>query len=58
MGVHAEQKELFSYQVDPDRRVRADHPRRAIRHTVNFGFVRQAAAHCYDCNGHVSAALR
>jgi hypothetical protein len=24
MGVHAAQKELFSYQVDLDRRVRAD----------------------------------
>lgn len=31
MCVHWAQKELFSYQVDLDRRVRADHPLRAIR---------------------------
>jgi transposase len=55
MGVHAERKELFSYQVDLERRVRADHPLRAIRRTVDFGFGRQAVAHCYGCNGHVSA---
>ncbi len=55
MGVHSAQKELFSYQVDLDRRVRADHPLRAIRRVVDFSFVRGEVAHCYGSNGHVSA---
>jgi transposase len=55
MGVHAAQKELFSYQVDLDRRVRADHPLRAIRRAVDFSFVRLEVAGCYGYNGHVSA---
>jgi len=55
MGVHWAQKELFSYQVELERRVRADHPLRAIRRTVDFGFVRQEVARCYGRNGHVSA---
>jgi transposase len=55
MGVHTAQKELFSYQVDLDRRVRADHPLRAIRRTMDFGFVRQEVARCYGYNGNVSA---
>lgn len=54
MGQHAGQKELFSYQVDLDRRVRADHPLRAIRATIDFGFVRAEVAHCYGYNGNVS----
>lgn len=55
MGVHTAQKELFSYQVDLNRRVRADHPLRAIQRTVDFGFVRQEVAACYGHNGNVSA---
>lgn len=54
MGIQEEQKEMFSYQVDLDRRVRADHPLRAIRATIDFGFVRQEVAHCYGYNGQVS----
>jgi hypothetical protein len=30
MGVHQPQTELFSYQVNLDRRIRADHPLRRI----------------------------
>jgi transposase len=54
MGIQSGQKEMFSYQVDLDRRVRADHPLRAIRTTIDFSFVRQEVAHCYGYNGQVS----
>lgn len=54
MGRHEGQKELFSYQVDLDRRVRADHPLRAIRAGIDFGFVRAEVAHCYGDNGNES----
>ena len=55
MGTHDGQKEMFSYQVDLDRRIRADHPLRAIRAAIDFSFVRQEVAHCYGYNGNVSA---
>src|SRR5215213_2468121 len=54
MGEHTQQKELFSYRVDLDRRVRADHPLRRIRAAVDFRFVRQEVAGCYGRNGQVS----
>ena len=54
MGQHDGQKEFFSYQVDLDRRVRADHPLRAIRARIDFRFVRDEVAHCYGYNGNVS----
>jgi transposase len=55
MGQHDGQKDMFSYQVDLDRRVRADHPLRAIRARSDFRFVRDEVAHCYGYNGNVSA---
>jgi len=54
MGRQSEQKELFSYRVDLDRRVRADHPLRRIRERIDFGFVRAAVQGCYGYNGNVS----
>jgi transposase len=54
MGIHKGQKELFSYQVDLDRRVRADHPLRAVRSAVDFSFVRAEVAGCYGFNGNES----
>ena len=54
MGKHDAQKELFSYSVDLDRRVHADHPLRRVQAMINFGFVREAVAHTYGDNGHVS----
>jgi transposase len=54
MGTHDPQKELFSYQVDLERRVRADHPLRAVRAAVDFGFVRAEVAQFYGGNGNVS----
>lgn len=50
MGQHSGQKELFSYEVNLDRRIRADHPLRAIRAVIDFSFVRQEVAHCYGYN--------
>lgn len=54
MGVHQPQKELFSYQVNLDRRVRADHPLRRVAQAVDFGFVRAEVAHCYGEKGNES----
>jgi transposase len=54
MGQHDGQAELFSYQVNLERRVRADHPLRAIRDAIDFTFVRQKVAHCYGRNGNES----
>jgi hypothetical protein len=33
MGTGDDQKELFSYSVDPDKRVRPDNPLRQVRET-------------------------
>lgn len=54
MGQHTGQKEMFSYEVNLDRRVRADHPLRAIRRAIDFSFVRGEVAHRYGYNGQVS----
>lgn len=54
MGMHDGQKALFSYQVDLDRRVHANHPLRRVLAMVDFGFVRPAVAGTYGTNGHVS----
>ena len=40
MGSQEPQKQMFSYQIDLDRRVRTEHPLRRIRETIDFGFVR------------------
>jgi transposase len=54
MGLHEGQKELFSYQIDLDRRVRAGHPLRRVRQTIDFTFAPEAVAHTYGENGNVS----
>ncbi len=54
MGVHQGQTELFSYQVNLDKRVRADHPLRRIAAQVDFSFIRQEVAASYGNNGNVS----
>lgn len=54
MGVQQPQKELFSYQVDLDRRIRSDHPLRRISELVDFDFVRQEVKDKYGYNGNVS----
>ena len=54
MGQQDGQKELFSYNVDLDRRVRADNPLRRVANLIDFTFARQAVAHTYGANGNVS----
>src|SRR5215471_15290043 len=53
MGTHQTQNELFNYQVNLDKRVRADHPLRRIHGILDLSFVRPAVAGFYGKNGHV-----
>ena len=54
MGKHQPQKDLFSYSVDLDKRVRADHPLRKVAEQVDFSFVREAVKDHYGINGNES----
>jgi transposase len=54
MGMHTPQKELFSYGVDLDRRVHADHPLRRVSAMVDFAFAREAVKHTCGANGNES----
>jgi len=54
MGIHQPQPELFSYQVNLDKRVRADHPLRRVAHAVDFTFVRAEVSGLYGGNGNES----
>src|SRR5580698_9833465 len=54
MGVHQTQKDLFTYSVQLDKRVRPDHPLRRIHALIDFSFVRAETARCYGGNGNVS----
>jgi len=54
MGVHQPQVELFSYQVNLDKRVRADHPLRRVAAQIDFSFIRAEVASAYGYNGQVS----
>lgn len=54
MGIHQPQGELFSYQVNLEKRVRPDHPLRRVLEVVDFSFVRQEVAEYYGRNGHES----
>lgn len=54
MGQQDNQKDLFAYNVDLDRRVRASNPLRQVAAAVDFSFVRHEVAHSYGHNGNVS----
>jgi transposase len=54
MGLKEEQKDLFSYSVDLDRRVRTDNPLRQIRGAIDFTFVREKVKPFYGHNGNES----
>lgn len=54
MGKHEKQKDLFSYGIDLDARVRKDHPLRKVAQRVDFSFVRDEVADKYGSNGNVS----
>jgi hypothetical protein len=46
MGIHQPQPELFSYQVNLEKRVRPDHPLRRVAQAVDFTFVRAEGGPC------------
>jgi transposase len=54
MGIKEEQKELFSYSVDLDKRLPIDHPLRKIREHVDFSFIRDEVKESYGYNGNES----
>lgn len=54
MGLHVSQPPLFSYRLNLDHRVRADHPLRAINEQIDFTFIRAAVADTYGQNGNES----
>ena len=54
MGEHQGQGALFSYGVDLERRVRADHPLRRVVAAIDFTFARGVVAHTYGDRGNVS----
>lgn len=54
MGCHITQKNLFSYQVDLDKRVRKNNPLRKIAACLDFRFVRREVKQFYGQNGNES----
>ena len=54
MGTLEAQKELFNYHVNLDKRVRDNHPLRAVKSAIDFAFVRQEVQELYGHNGHES----
>jgi transposase len=54
MGKQDTEPVLFSYQVNLDTRVRADHPLRKIKEKIDFSFARRRVSGCYGKNGNVS----
>jgi len=54
MGIKEEQKELFSYSIDIDKRLPIDHPLRKIKEHIDFSFVRSEVQKSYGYNGNES----
>jgi transposase len=54
MGIQDGQQELFAYQINLDKRVRADNPLRKVNEVVDFKFVRAEVAALYGYNGNES----
>jgi transposase len=54
MGERDPQKQLWSYQVNLDKRVRSDHPLRRINQALDLDFVRPEVAKFYGTKGNVS----
>jgi transposase len=54
MGQQQLQKELFSYQIDLDKRVRGDNPLRGVAAAIDFSFARAEVQSTYGPNGNVS----
>lgn len=54
MGRQNAEQSLFSYRINLDQRVRADHPLRKVAAAIDFGFAREEVAGCYGRNGNPS----
>jgi transposase len=54
LGIQREQKDMFSYNVDLDQRVRPDNILRRIKGQVSWEWVRGKVAHFYGYNGNES----
>jgi transposase len=54
MGHQKQQKELFSYQIDLDQRVRVDNPLRKVAAAIDFSWARAEVESTYGHNGNVS----
>ena len=54
MGQPVNQPALFSFHINLDQRVRAEHPLRAIQQSIDFTFVRAQVAQHYGVNGNES----
>ena len=54
MGSREPQKQLWSYRVNLDKRVRSDHPLRELNDVLKLDFVRQEVAKFYGIKGNVS----
>ena len=54
MGEQKRERELFSYAVNLEKRVRSDHPLRRVAAAIDFSFVRAEVAPCYGSKGNVS----
>jgi transposase len=54
LGERDPQKQLWSYQVNLDKRVRSDHPLRRINQALDLDFVRPEVAKFYGTKGNVS----
>ena len=56
MGTQNREQQLFSYAVNLEKRVRANHPLRRVKADIDLSFVREEVAHCYGKNGNESVA--
>lgn len=54
MGEQKSERQLFNYAVNLEKRVRANHPLRAVKAGIDFSFVREEVAHCYGKKGNES----
>lgn len=54
MGQQTEERALFSYAINLEKRVRSDHPLRRVAAAIDFKFVREEVAPCYGSKGNVS----
>lgn len=52
--IQENEPKLFHYGLNLEKRVRSNNPLRAVKATVDFGFVREQVAGCYGKDGHES----